>query len=184
MATLGQKVVLYGGTNDPLAACASSLSPPPAQPVFGDTWEWDGANWTKRTPAVSPPPLWGHAMVTVGDRVVLFGGQGTDRVLNETWAWDGVTWTLLPETSPPSARRSHALATLNNSVFLFGGSAGDGSPLHDTWVFNRNTWTQLSPLTYPPARSGHVMASVAGELMVIGGSNGASDMWWLRPSSP
>jgi len=181
MATLGQKVVLFGGTTDPLEACVGSTTAP--QPDLGDTWEWDGANWTKRTPAVSPPPRWGHAMVTLGGKVVLFGGAGADGPLNDTWAWNGVTWTRLAEASPPPARRSHALATVNNSIVLFGGRAEGDTLLHDTWVFTRNTWTQLSPLTSPPERAGHVMAGVAGEIMLIGGS-WDSDMWLLSAPLP
>jgi hypothetical protein len=181
MAMLGQKVVMFGGTSDATLVWSSS---PAASVPFGDTWVWDGADWTNRSPAVSPPARWGHAMVTVGDRVILFGGQGADGPLNDTWEWDGATWTPLAQASPPPARRSHAMAPLNNSAVLFGGRAADNTLLHDTWFFTRDTWTQLIPPTYPPARAGHVMASVAGSLMLIGGNMGASDMWLLKAPLP
>src|SRR5688572_11154894 len=39
-----------------------------AEAPFGsDTWEWDGLDWTERTPAVSPPARWDH--VTVFDAI-------------------------------------------------------------------------------------------------------------------
>jgi hypothetical protein len=70
MAALGTKVVMFGG----------------AQNVrIGDTWEWDGAVWTRRTPANSPPPRASHAMATLGNKVVLFGGEGEGAELADTW---------------------------------------------------------------------------------------------------
>ena len=38
-------VVLFGGRND--------------QAILGDTWEWDGFLWTRKTPTVAPPARWG-----------------------------------------------------------------------------------------------------------------------------
>ncbi|MCA2978775.1 MAG: hypothetical protein INH37_10850, partial [Myxococcaceae bacterium] len=62
MATQGTKVVLCGGFGT-----SGRLS---------DTWEWDGATWTQRSPSTSPPARSGHAMATLGTKVVLFGGFG------------------------------------------------------------------------------------------------------------
>ncbi len=57
-----RRVVLFGG---------SALS---------DTWEWDGSNWTKRTPTKSPSARSYHAMAydVARQRVVLFGGGSSD----------------------------------------------------------------------------------------------------------
>src|SRR5687767_936871 len=71
-----QRVVLFGGR----------------APGFGqDTWEWDGATWTRRFPANSPSARGGHRMAfdSVRARVLLFGGTDGSGVLNDTWAWDG-----------------------------------------------------------------------------------------------
>ena len=43
MAMLGGKVVLFGG------------SPSGQGDVVGDTWVWDGTQWTEEHPAHSPP---------------------------------------------------------------------------------------------------------------------------------
>ena len=45
MATLGNKVILFGGV--PTAAGGPD--------VLGDTWEWDGATWTQVATPLSPP---------------------------------------------------------------------------------------------------------------------------------
>ncbi|MBK8232988.1 MAG: hypothetical protein IPK72_20990 [Candidatus Eisenbacteria bacterium] len=59
-----------------------------------DTWEWDGSNWTRQNPAVSPPARSGHALAydSARGRTVLFGGfyavAGNGSYLSDTWEWD------------------------------------------------------------------------------------------------
>src|SRR5205814_363598 len=59
-----------------------------------DTWEWNGTDWTQRTPAVSPPPRRFHATAwdSARARLVVFGGAGETNVLADTWEWDGSQW--------------------------------------------------------------------------------------------
>src|SRR5262249_37925808 len=69
MATLGNNVILFGGhapTSDGLSST-----------VYGDTWQWDGTTWTALAPPASPPARTNHAMATLGNKVVLFGGTPT-----------------------------------------------------------------------------------------------------------
>jgi hypothetical protein len=122
-------------------------------------------------------------MVTVGSKIVLYGGQGADGLLADTWEWDGATWTQLAPSSSPPARRGHALATINTSVVLFGGLDEAGSLQHDTWVLTGDTWSQLSPLTYPAARANHVMTTVAGKVVLFGGTD-TPDTWVLDAPLP
>ncbi|MBL8753931.1 MAG: hypothetical protein JNK15_11595 [Planctomycetes bacterium] len=70
------RVVLFGGRN----AAATPL---------GDTWEWDGDDWTQQLPAVSPPayPWIGMAFDTARGVTVLVGNTGA------VWDWNGSTWT-------------------------------------------------------------------------------------------
>ena len=103
------KVVLFGGIGDLQSG------------LLADTWEWDGAQWTELTPAVSPPARTGGTLAYDEHRHVnvLFGGYET----NDTWEWDGATWTeRLPATSP-SARGHAATAYFGgaHAVVLFGG---------------------------------------------------------------
>src|SRR5262245_29068293 len=42
-----RRVVLFGGNG--------------RSGLLADTWEWDGASWTQRTPAIVPPARQGHA---------------------------------------------------------------------------------------------------------------------------
>ena len=62
---------------------------------LGDTWTWNGTDWTQRAPAQSPPPRYDHAMAydSARQRLVLFGGITPD-FLADTWTWDGSTWSI------------------------------------------------------------------------------------------
>jgi hypothetical protein len=171
------RVVLFGGSDNGIK--------------LSDTWEWDGTNWTKRSPATSPPARTGHALAydSARGRVVLFGGSRNPPnggILSDTWEWDGTNWTQKnPATSPP-ARQQHALAydSARGRVVLFGGyGSGDGL-LSDTWEWDGTDWTQKNPATSPPARYRHALAydSARGRLVLFGGvgerSTFLSDASW------
>ena len=126
MATLGAKVVRFGGWGDSMR--------------LDDTWEFDGATWTLKSPSARPPARNGHVMVTVGAKVVLFGGyDATGQCLNDTWEWDGTTWTLVSSLITPSGRAYPAMAALGDQAVLFGGWAGTSGLLADTWTYESGT---------------------------------------------
>jgi hypothetical protein len=79
------QVVLFGG----------EISALQFQPI-GDTWVWDGANWTQKFPVSSPSPRSRHSMAYDASRsqVVLFGGMDQQSTnYQDTWVWDGSNWT-------------------------------------------------------------------------------------------
>ena len=85
------QAVLFGGT-----------TPSPVMD-FGDTWTWDGANWTQQSQKTLPGARIYSAMAydSAHDQVVLFGGFVGGTFLNDTWLWDGSNWTQAsPQTSP------------------------------------------------------------------------------------
>jgi hypothetical protein len=121
------KTVLFGGVSCQGLSC-----------VLSDTWEWDGAKWTKRLPATSPPARYMHALAYDGarGRTVLFGGFGnTNVLLADTWEWDGTNWVQRTPSPSPSGRRGQALAydSARGRIVLFGGTGG--TTLNDTWEY-------------------------------------------------
>ncbi len=74
--TAGQ-LLLFGGTSGM---------------ALGDTWTWDGRNWTQRFPSSSPGPRYAAAAsYSPGDReLVLFGGYGgiSGTRLGNSWVWN------------------------------------------------------------------------------------------------
>ena len=94
------QVVMFGGSTDGLTR-------------LGDTWLWNGTNWTEAS-TTGPTPRNGSAMVydAATSQVVLFGGvDSTGFDQNDTWVWNGTTWTNVTPASPapsPSARSDHS----------------------------------------------------------------------------
>lgn len=158
MATLGGKVVLFGG--DAPGSGATS-------PLLGDTWVFDGSSWSSLQPGTSPPARCFAGMATLGGKVVLFGGQDDGGNLDDTWTFDGSTWTQVASGPAPSARDGAVVASLGNEILVFGG--WDGAPHADTWAFDGTTWTQVTTASSPTARAYGAMTALGGKLMLFGG---------------
>ncbi len=176
--------VLFGGRN------GASL--------LGDTWTFDGAAWSRRTTAASPPPLESASLAydQAAHQLILFGGQGIGGPVDATWAWDGVTWLpMSPATSPPG--RYGAALTFDDAtrtLLLFGGFS-NAAPLADTWTWDGSTWAVHSSLATPPARGGAGLGfdAVHGTAVLFGGSTGSQplgDTWtwdgtgWVQQHPP
>lgn len=127
--SLRKKITLFGGYGGTMR---------------GDTWEWDGNEWTQ-VANTGPPARWGHTIVYDSDKqkVVLFGGlAGGNRILNDTWEWDGNEWTQVADTGP-SARGWHSMVydSSNDLVVLFGGVSFTSSSFSgETWKMKDNVW--------------------------------------------
>lgn len=99
------RAILFGGGTDS-AGCCDGL---------GDTWEYNGMDWSQRSPERSPPPRWAHdlAFDSVHGTVILFGGYGPEwpdgREWGDTWEYDGQTWAPLHLEQAPAAREQHVL---------------------------------------------------------------------------
>jgi hypothetical protein len=104
------RVLLFGGGS----------AGPVYQPL-GDTWAWDGADWTQLWPAHSPPARSSAAMVSFAawSRVLVVGGAAAGE-LSDAWAWDGSDWTAIPSLG---TRTGAAAADVGSRVILFGGTS-------------------------------------------------------------
>ncbi|MBI5852151.1 MAG: hypothetical protein HZB39_14145 [Planctomycetes bacterium] len=146
-----------------------------------ETWEWDGSNWTRSLPPISPTGRLGHAMAYdwSNGRVVMFGGRNAGSIHeNDTWAWDGANWTLLATTGPtPRCCFDVAWDFTRSRILLFGGwNAGN---LGDTWDFDGVSWQPLATPIAPTARWGHRMADdlPSGVIVLFGGIVGPNETW-------
>ena len=194
-STHGQ-VVLFGGANPPSGTSLRAAGE--AYPeTLGDTWVWDGSNWTQKSPQTSPPARAAHGMAddSAHRQVVLFGGEANGNFLGDTWVWDGSNWTQKAPQTSPSARYLYAMAneSAHGQVLLFGGIGIVGAKsnvLNDTWVWDGSNWTQESPQNSPTARTGTAMAydSVHDQTVLFGGFVGMTalgETWtWSRGPAP
>ncbi|MBL8951720.1 MAG: hypothetical protein JNK82_13140 [Myxococcaceae bacterium] len=165
-----QQVVVFGGSWGP---------------QLGDTWGWNGADWSQLT-AFTPPPRVRHGLTYDGTRrrVVLFGGFWS-AMLNDTWEWDGSTWLQKTPPGSPGRRSGSMLAydALHQRVVLFGGALADAGVANDTWEWDGSGWAQRSPLVSPPGRYESAMAydTTRQRMTLFGGVGGDSsrlgDTW-------
>ena len=162
---VSDRVILFGGLG-------STSSP---NPTFGDTWAWDGTDWTQLTPISSPPARFAHSMCldpTTG-QILLFGGQSSTGFFNDTWTWTGSTWQQLsPLSTSPSIRDGASMVadTTQNRVLLFGGGMGS-LQYDDTWAWDGQDWTLLTPSAKPPERVSAMMSwdALRREAVLFGG---------------
>jgi len=172
-----QRTVLFGGWN--------------GSAVMGDTWEWDGRNWTQRKPKTIPTARCCQAMAydSGRGRTIMFGGAsgaGAAIDLADTWEWDGTDWTRINTKNSPKPRRSPMLThhlTMGKMLLFGGGTGGSGAPYFaGTWTYDGKDWTQLTPKNSPTARwgSGFAFQLLRGKTLLFGGrgvGGNVSDTW-------
>ena len=131
----------------------------------------------------APPSLFapGIAFDHERDRLVVFGGDGSNGPTAATWEWSGTAWARTATTGP-SARvwPSMAYDPDRRRMVLFGGVNG-ASILADTWEHDGSAWRQLA-VSGPPARYAHEMVYDAARrrMVLVGGRDAAaprSDVW-------
>lgn len=120
------RVVLFGGVGNQ----SGSL-------ILGDTWTWNGSNWTKQATTTSPSARYLSSMAydQVTGEMVLFGGYSrTEGFLSDTWTWKGTNWIKVSPATHPSVRWEASMAydTATGSILLFGGNGGFGT-YNDSW---------------------------------------------------
>jgi len=85
------RIILFGGRD------AGSLA------YLGDTWSWDGSNWTELRPSTAPSARQNPALVGVPNGVLLFGGDAPGIQNTDTWTWNGATWRQIVTPHAPPA---------------------------------------------------------------------------------
>ena len=162
------QVVLFGGTT------------PSMFDGTNETWTWNGAAWSQRAPATSPPVRFGHALTFDSARgeVLLYGGYNrTSNLLGDTWVWNGTTWIARTPALAPSSRFYHRLAfdAVRRQALLFGGYDSLGAN-GETWTWDGGTWSRRAPAHAPPARFQHGLAfdAARGNVVLFGGSDSLS----------
>jgi hypothetical protein len=155
--------VLFGGYG--------SLRPPFSYSLYGDTWKWDGVDWTQLATSTSPSARASHAMTYdfAQDRIVLCGGDygpgpGSVVPIQDTWLWDGTSWS--PATRPPIPARVGFAYDWNRGVAVETG-------LGATFVLDGGAWRQDPRAGGPSSRQTPLVNDfVRGCMVCFGGSSG------------
>eukprot|EP01062_Namystynia_karyoxenos_P071665 TRINITY_DN6732_c0_g1_i3.p1 TRINITY_DN6732_c0_g1~~TRINITY_DN6732_c0_g1_i3.p1 ORF type:complete len:1197 (+),score=270.13 TRINITY_DN6732_c0_g1_i3:78-3668(+) len=169
VATMGPKLLLFGGRNAQGAALAGTYV------LNCDTMSWS------RVSTDGPAPRWRHSMCGFhGSGAVLFGGitESCGAPLGDTWVWTQTSvqgngrWERGAEG--PAARHSCTLTELpgRGCVVLHGGMSSGGSALGDTWLYGLRgrVWEEVRTAGPPPRFSHSACCLPTGQsMLVLGG---------------
>ncbi|MEM7204519.1 MAG: hypothetical protein AAF628_29955 [Planctomycetota bacterium] len=168
-----QRIVLFGG----LTGGRYGGTP------LGDTWEWDGAQWTEISTPGGPRPRNGHAMAWDGrrGRVMLYGGLDASSPLADQWEWDGARWAPVAAAVSPGGVVSPKMTwdSTREQVILLGQAAA-GTHL-EAWHWDGTVWQQAPVATPFPRRYQRMAYDQARDrTMLFGGRRGTAplaDTW-------
>jgi uncharacterized protein (TIGR03437 family) len=152
------QVVLFGGDTSQVNFDSN----------FGDTWTWDGANWTQKSPQSTPSARSGHAMAydSSHGQVVLYGGYGAVGFLGDIWTWDGGGGGTTPQIN--------AGGIVNNASYNLGSDGTSVAPGAIAAIFGSNLTDGSSclPPTCNPTfgSNGKLNTTMAGAQVTVGGA--------------
>ena len=139
----------------------------------------EAAAWRKLTVGgVVEPSRCNFSACAVGNRVVLFGGEGVNRQpLNDTFVLDlnssNPEWRHVKVSSPPPGRWGHSLSCVNGSNLVVFGGCGTQGLLNDVFVLDLDakqpTWREISGLAPPLPRSWHSSCTLDGTKLIVSG---------------
>ncbi len=166
LGSLGNGVILFGGSD--------------GSGDLGDTWRWNGFDWSMLQLAHAPSPRSGHVLVEVRESsaawVMLYGGSSGASEVHRLYAGD---WELFP-FPVPSGPRINGAATFDasrNKAVVFG-----GAPDCRVWTWELSPlaeWVPTAAHCGPAGRTGHAMAfdELRDKVLMFGGSAGEVDTW-------
>jgi hypothetical protein len=161
--------------------------------TIGDTWEWNGIDWTQNTTAGGSIMRDGHCMTydSIRHRVVLHGGEenhgsGTSGLFFDTWEYDGTSWSVSTDSNTffPYAFMGCSLSydpVIGRTIELVGGTAG----LH-TFYWDGTSWAEVGPLGAGLVTWRSTYDSDNNAVVVIGSTSfsGVNQTWLLNPLPP
>ena len=167
--------------------------------TLGDTWEFNGSNWTQVAPATSPTARSYASMAydTSTKQVVLYGGlDPSSNTLGDEWTYNPstLTWTAQTTATLPSARSDSDIVynSSANQLVLFGGLDPSVNTLGDTWTSTGTTWVAQTP--QPRSDAAMAFDAASNAVVLFGGldvnSNTLGDTWtytgttWTQVTTP
>nr|AML78906.1 putative LOV domain-containing protein [Pulsatilla vulgaris] len=139
----------------------------------------EAAAWRKLTVAGAvEPSRCNFSACAVGNRVVLFGGEGVNmQPMNDTFVLDlnasNPEWRHFKVSSPPPGRWGHTLSCVNGSSLVVFGGCGRQGLLNDVFVLDLDAqhpaWREISGLAPPLPRSWHSSCTLDGTKLIVSG---------------
>lgn len=168
-AWTGEGMVVWGGRDATNGA------------MLADGARYDPSNetWTPTSPISAPYARRYQSAVWTGTEMIIWGGDGGDRLPNDGGRYDPARdrWTPLPVAGAPAGRFHHTAVWSGSEMIIWGGQGCDGGVQvcgdGARYVPATDAWIPISPRGAPTARSGHT-AVWTGTHMIVWGGSGAS----------
>ncbi|AQK48681.1 Galactose oxidase/kelch repeat superfamily protein [Zea mays] len=182
----------HHNAEDPLATSVSGRADDLAWRCSSDTFDLNGRdfesseNWAVlSTEGDKPAPRFDHAAAMVGSKMVVFGGDSGQSLLDDTkiLSLDKLTWdSVAPKVRPPLNGRSlklrpcrgHCLVSWGKNVILVGGKSDQPYDKISVWTFNTESelWSHMEAKgDIPVSRSGHTVIRAGPVLILFGGED-------------
>jgi hypothetical protein len=149
----------------------------------GETWTWDGTNWTHQSPAISPPAR--HLANLVYDsrrkRVLMMGGFARpNETFKDVWAWSDGNWQEVAQ-APDSYRSLPADVTYDaqhDEMVRYFFSSGTIADPRIVWLFDGTSWRSVLVGPGDLPYSGALMFDAQlGKVVMFGEQASATDKW-------
>ena len=138
----------------------------------------------------SPSTRFGHTLVDLNGRVLLFGGRGgaPPKHFNDLWEFheDTGEFVEVQGANPPPARFGHSAAVSGGKMYVFFGVGNQGL-LSDIYCFDGKTWAKAP--SYGPApgplQNHSTITQANGNILLFGGESTDGEllqgMWEYNP---
>ncbi|MEY2478506.1 MAG: hypothetical protein QOG87_3821 [Actinomycetota bacterium] len=158
-----------------------------ANGLLGDTWAWNGTDWTQLSTPTQPSARANHMMSRTANGLVLYGGETTSQYLEDTWRWTGTAWVEEHPVHTPGRRSRGTMDWFPDGAVAVLHAGNDASTwMSDTWAWNGTDWAQVTPHDEEPHlaayRSNIVYSEVNKTMMIFGGAEDGqpqSTVWLL-----
>ncbi|KAG6496067.1 hypothetical protein ZIOFF_043915 [Zingiber officinale] len=177
-----EKLLIFGGSGEGEAN------------YLNDVFLLDLKNMTWSSPAIKgepPAPRDSHTATSIGNKIVVYGGDCGDHFHGEvdvldidTMTWSRtkksalkfncgfVVWQLEVKGSTPGVRAGHAAVSIGTKAYIIGG-VGDKQYYSDVWVLDTisSSWAQLDILgdQQPQGRFSHSAVDINADIAIFGG---------------
>jgi len=144
--------------------------------MYSTTYEFDGVDWTLRTPVTVPTGRYDAACVydDVRGRIVMLCGYASTGAMQDSWEYDGNDWTQTVATgAPPKVTGGYAAYSplLQATMYCAGsGPSSTGGSANETWLYSGATTAIAAPFGTACATSTATPALTPMAAPVLGSS--------------
>jgi len=145
----------------------------------GSAYDPEADAWTAISAVNAPSPRHIHASVWTGDRMIVWGGYGTDYVNSGgIYDPDADAWTATSTNGAPTARLGHTATWTNGRMVVWGGEYSEAIGGEVTYSYpaaggsydpGTDEWQEVTAAGAPPPRTYHSVAWTGDAFLLWGG---------------